>query len=537
MAAEEVASARASEPGSGAAPLPPALLFRNLSKTFGGQRALDGVSLRVERGEVHGLLGQNGSGKSTLIKVLAGFHEPDPGSELAIDGREVPLPLAPGRFRELKISFVHQNLGLIPALTVVENLLIGRLATSARWRLDWRRERAQAAALFERYGIRIDPAVEVAKLSPVQRALLAIVRAVSDLDQVAGGGGLLVLDEPTPFLPRRDVDQLFAVIRTVVADGASVIFVSHDVDEVLEITDRATVLRDGRVAGTLVTRQSLKDQFIEMIVGRRLETLAPAAAASEARPVRARVSGLMGEVVQDFSLALHEGEIVGVTGLLGAGYDEVPYLLYGARPAGAGVLELGGRPFDLDKLRPAQAIAAGIVLIPGDRAGAGAIATLPVSDNVTMPVLGRVFRPWRLDRGAMVARTRELGRAFEVVPDNPTLPLSGLSGGNQQKVLLAKWLQLEPRLILLDEPTQGVDVGARQNVFRQIVQAAAGGAAVLCASSDYEQLATLCQRVLIFAQGRVTGELRGDAITKDAIAERCYAGLGSRSNGSGAQLS
>jgi ribose transport system ATP-binding protein len=496
---------------------------------------LDGVSLRIERGEVHGLLGQNGSGKSTLIKVLAGFHEPDPGSELVIDGQEVPLPLAPGRFRELGISFVHQNLGLIPALTVVENLLIGRLATTARWRLDWRRERAQAAALFERYGIGIDSAVEVAKLSPVQRALLAIVRAVSDLDQVAAGGGLLVLDEPTPFLPRRDVDQLFAVIRTIVADGASVVFVSHDVDEVLEITDRATVLRDGRVAGTLVTRQSLKDQFIEMIVGRQLEALAPAALVSEARPVRARVSGLAGEIVQDFSLVMHQGEIVGVTGLLGAGYDEVPYLLYGARPTGAGVLELGERRFELRELTPARAIAAGIILIPADRAGAGAIATLPVSDNVTMPVLERVFRPWHLDRGAMVARTRELGRAFEVVPDNPTLTLSGLSGGNQQKVLLAKWLQLEPRLILLDEPTQGVDVGARQNVFRQIVRAAAGGAAVLCASSDYEQLATLCQRVLIFAQGRVTGELRGDAITKDAIAERCYAGLGG--NGSGARLS
>jgi ribose transport system ATP-binding protein len=182
--ATEVARARESE-RAGEGPPPPALHFRNLSKTFGGQRALDGVSLQVERGEVHGLLGQNGSGKSTLIKILAGFHEPDPGSELAIDGQEVPLPLAPGRFRELKISFVHQNLGLIPALTVVENLLIGRLATSARWRLDWRRERAQAAALFERYGIGIDPAVEVAKLSPVQRALLAIVRAVSDLGQVA----------------------------------------------------------------------------------------------------------------------------------------------------------------------------------------------------------------------------------------------------------------------------------------------------------------------------------------------------------------
>jgi ribose transport system ATP-binding protein len=529
--AAEVALAQDDSAGSAGASAPPALLFRNLSKAFGGQRALDNVSLRVERGEVHGLLGQNGSGKSTLIKVLAGFHEPDPGSELAVDGREVPLPLAPGRFRELGISFVHQNLGLIPALTVVENLLIGRLAASAHWRLDWRRERAEATGLFQRYGIDLDPGVEVAKLSPVQRALLAIVRAMNELDR-ADRGGLLVLDEPTPFLPRRDIDQLFAVIRRVVAHGASVIFVSHDVDEVLEITDRATVLRDGRVAGTLVTREAAKDQFIEMIVGRRLEVLAPAAAAIEARPVRARVTDLEGEVVHGLWLDLHEGEILGATGLIGAGYDEVPYLLYGARPA-VGVLEIDGRRLDLRELTPARAIAEGIVLIPADRAGAGAIATLPVTDNVTMPVLGRAFRPWRLDRAAMVARARELGRAFEVVPDNPALPLSGLSGGNQQKVLLAKWLQLDPKLILLDEPTQGVDVGARQRVFGQILRAAADGAAVLCASSDYEQLATLCQRILIFAQGKVTGELSGGTITKDAIAERCYAGLGARSNGGG----
>ena len=230
---------------------PLALHLSGLSKTFGGQKALDDVSLDVRQGEVHGLLGQNGSGKSTLIKVLAGFHQPDAGSRLAIRGTEVPLPLAPGAFRHYRMSFVHQHLGLIPALTVVENLLIGRLAGQHAWAINWAAERRRARARFESYGIDIDPAAAVATLPPVQRALLAIVRAAGEMSDDAGeGNGLLILDEPTPFLPKQDVQQLFRLMRRVVATGASAIFVSHDVDEVMDITDRATVLRDGRVAGT-----------------------------------------------------------------------------------------------------------------------------------------------------------------------------------------------------------------------------------------------------------------------------------------------
>ncbi len=524
MAAQGVAASDA--PGArrqGASP--PALLIENLSKTFGGQRALVGASLRVEPGEVHGLLGQNGSGKSTLIKILAGFHEPDPGSSLAVHGEPVALPLPPGKFRELGISFVHQHLGLIPALTVVENLLIGRLAASERWGLSWRRERERAAALFARFGLTIDPAADVARLAPVERALLAIVRAVDELEwRGSGGRGLLVLDEPTPFLPRGDVNRLFDVIRRIVGEGSSVIFVSHDVDEVMEITDRATVLRDGRVAGTLATRSSSKDDFVEMIVGRRLVAgvFASSPAATQARSVGVR--GLSGEVIRDLSFELAAGEVLGLTGLVGSGYDEVPYLLFGARPAVSGELTLAGKSVRVQEMTPGEAIAQGLALIPADRPNAGAIGVLPVSDNVTMPLLGRAFNALMLDRGGMVRRAVDIAQAFTVQPRDPRLPLSALSGGNQQKVLLGKWLQLEPRLVLLDEPTQGVDVGARQNVFQHIARAAAGGACVICASSDYEQLEAICSRVLVMAQGRVTAELVRPHITKQAIAEHCYAG-------------
>lgn len=506
----------------------PALEILGLSKSFGGEKALQDASLSVDEGEVHGLLGQNGSGKSTLIKILAGFHEPDPGGELKIYGRPVPLPLAPGEFRRYGISFVHQNLGLVPALSVVENLFIGELASQARWMISWSAERERAARLFERYGLEIDPAATVAKLPPVQRALLAIVRAVEEMHATgtgSAGHGLLVLDEPTPFLPRHDVDKLFALVRNIVARGASVIFVSHDVDEVLEITNRATVLRDGRVAGMLTTTQSSKQDFIEMIVGRRLELLSARPADFARQKGDLEIRGLSGGTLESVNIELHRGEVVGLTGLIGSGFDEVPYLLFGAQPARQGSLQLGGRQYNVAEMTPAKAMAAKMVLIPADRPSAGAIGALSVADNVTMPVLHTVFRSWMLNRRALLTRTRNLAQQFDVTPNDPSLPLAALSGGNQQKVILAKWLQMKPLLILLDEPTQGVDVGARQKVFKAIEEASDAGAAVLCASSDYEQLEAICDRVLIFSRGRIVAELVGAAITKDNIAEQCYASL------------
>jgi len=510
-----------------AAAAPVALHLWDLSKTFGGQKALDSASLSVAQGEVHGLLGQNGSGKSTLIKVLAGYHWPDPGSRLQICGHDVPLPLAPGAFRHYRMSFVHQHLGLIPSLTVLENLLLGRLAERHSWAISWASERRSAVRRFEQYGIAIGPDARVADLAPIQRALLAIVRAVGEMQEESGtGNGLLVLDEPTPFLPRRDVDQLFRLVRGVIAGGASVIFVSHDVDEVMEITDRATVLRDGRVAATLDTTKVSKTDFIEAIVGRRLAAT-PAPVPPPARDSsHATVHDLSGGSIEGFSLDVAAGEVVGLTGLIGSGYDEIPYLLYGARRAERGSLDLAGRGSPLSEMTPEAAIAHGVVLVPADRANAAVIGPLPVSDNVTMPSLGTRFAPWLLNRRAMVAHAEEMGRRFEVRPADATLPIASLSGGNAQKVVLAKWFQMSPKLVLLDEPTQGVDIGARQTVFRHIAAAAASGAAVLCASSDYEQLAAICSRVLIFVAGRVVATLEGAEISKQAIAERSLGGIG-----------
>ncbi len=503
-----------------------ALRIEALSKHFGGARALDDVTLDVRRGEIHGLLGQNGSGKSTLIKILAGFHAPDPGARLFVGGRPVELPLPPGAFRRLGIAFVHQHLGLVPSMTVLENLLVGEHASEPRWRIDWRAQANRARALFARFGLELDPIAEVDRLSSVERALLAIVRAFDQLENSsAAATRLLILDEPTPFLPAEDVGKLFRLLRGVVAEGASVIFVSHDIDEVTEITDRITVLRDGRVAGALVTREAKKSDIVKLIVGRAVDL---ASMRPPERPLGADalvVAGLRGRALDDFSMRVKAGEVVGITGLIGSGYDDVVHLCFGSTRAAAGLLALNGTEHQLAHATPHKSVKAGIVLIPGDRLAAGIVPTLSVTDNVTLPILTRFGGGLLLSHPAMRRRAGELNEALDVRPRDPLALMSALSGGNQQKVVLSKWFQLLPKVVLLDEPTQGVDVGARQQVFEEIRKMAAAGAAIVCASSDHEQLAAICDRVLVLSRGRIVATLVGTDISKTSIAESCYAGF------------
>jgi ribose transport system ATP-binding protein len=492
--------------------------------TFGGERALDGMTLTVEPGEVHGLLGENGCGKSTVIKILAGFHAPDSG-ELEVNGTSVPLPLRPGQFRALGMSFVHQDLGLVQSLSVLDNMKVWDFATSGGWRISWRSERAAVRETFAKYGLKIPLDAKIFELSSVERALIAIARAAEDmlgrLDSAQGGGALLILDEPTVFLPRAEVDALFTLVRRVRDLGASVLFVSHDLDEVCEITDRVTVMRDGRAVGTRVTADTTDQDLVEMIVGRRL-----AARAVERDPAprddHVKVEQLSGSGVHDVSFALGRGEIVGITGLLGSGFEFVPYLLFGALQATSGTLTIGPTAKDVTGLTPNAALEAGIALLPADRGRLGAVGSIPVLDNVALPVLPSYFTKGRLRRRGMLARTSELLDEADVRPRDPTARFSSLSGGNQQKALLAKWLQVPLELLLLHEPTQGVDVGAREQIVSIIRAKARAGLSVLCSSSDYGQLASLCDRVLVFGRGRIVDELSDRDFDKEAISESCY---------------
>lgn len=510
---------------AGAGASPPALVLGNLSKNFGGAPALKSVDLVVDACEVHGLLGQNGSGKSTLIKVLSGYHEPEPGARIEVFGTPMPASRRPGDFRKLGLAFVHQHLGLVPSLSVLENLRVGEFATSRKLVIHWRNERVRARRTFEKFELDIDPDATVAELPQMTRALLAIVRAMEDIEEgrsERGGRSLLVLDEPTPFLPRVGVEQLFGLVRRVVKAGASVIFVTHDVDEVMELTDRATVLRDGAVAGTLVTRDSDRNAFVERIIGTRVVPFHMPARGVETRRAPITVDNLSGGALRDVSIRLHHGEVLGVTGLIGAGFDDVLSFLFGARRAASGTLKIHESAYTVAQLTPSAAIKAGIAYLPADRLGQSGIGGLSVTDNGTLSILDAFTHSGLLDRRAMIRHTRTMGQAYEVRPNAPSLPFEGLSGGNQQKVLLYKWLQTKPRLLLLDEPTQGVDVGARQKLLMAIGEAAKAGTCVIIASTDYEQLEQICDRVLIFARGGIVSQLHAPEITKNRIIEQCY---------------
>jgi ribose transport system ATP-binding protein len=506
------------------------LVIRNLTKKFNSIPALDSVDLRIRSGEVHSLLGHNGSGKSTLIKTLAGYHAPEPGSSMEFGGQPVELPLAAGRSAELGIAFVHQDLAVVPSLSVLENLRIVDWSAS-RGRVHWKTERKRARADLAALGVDVDLDATVGTLNQGQRALIAVARAASGLGVTGSSrststAGLLVLDEPTVFLSEAGRERLFQLIHRVAELGAGVLFVSHDLDEVLANTDVVTVLRDGRVVGSMPTSQATHDELVRLIIGKSELPASVTSARADADTVVARLSGLSGGVtpLHDVTFDIHAGEILGVTGLLGSGFNELPYLMFGAVPRGAsaqGELVVDDQSVSVASLSPTSAIERGLALIPSNRPRDGGILTLPIADNIMMTSLRLCRVGPRLSRGRIVDLAAEQAEEFDVRPRDVQAQYGRLSGGNQQKALVAKWLLTNPRLLLLDEPTQGVDVGARQQIITQLRRVCAQGGAVLYASADHAELAEVCDRVLVFRRGRLVRSLTGDRLDKDSITREC----------------
>ncbi|HEX6763443.1 MAG TPA: sugar ABC transporter ATP-binding protein [Gaiellaceae bacterium] len=498
----------------------PAIEIEGLSKSFGGVRVLHEVGFTVERGEIHGLVGRNGSGKSTLIKILSGYHHPDAGGSLRVAGRDVPLPVPPGHSQRLGLSFVHQDLGLTPGMTIMENIRIDRFETSFGWRIRWRRERERVRRDLERFDIEASPSSLVSDVSPVDRALVAIVRALTQLDDV--DGGVLVLDEPTAYLPFDGVGRLFDATREAARNGTGVIFVSHRLEEITALTHRVSVLRDGHLAGTVETAKATEAQLIELIAGGEItETVRSEAAIRD--EVILRVDGLSGRTARNVSFVVRSGEVLGLTGLIGMGHEELPYLLFGARPANDGSIEVRGKPLRLDGLTPGRAMRAGVALVPADRQRASGVPQLSLRENLTLPNIDRFFILTALNKRRETVHTRALLEHYGVRPASPGRELGTLSGGNQQKALLAKWFQRLPDVLLLHEPTQGVDVGAREDIFREIRHVAdTYGTGILFISSDYDDFARICDRVLVFRYGSVVGELAGSSVTQERIIEACY---------------
>ena len=537
--------------GQAAAPL--AVELRAISKKFGSNQALDGVDLRIGHGEVVGLVGQNGSGKSTLVKILAGVYEPEPGGRLFVGGDEVPLPLAPGQASRIGLSFVYQNLALAPGLSVLENLTLGQRIQSGTQGLaliHWRQERRNAAAVLDRYQVELSLNRKTGELPPVDQARLAIVRAAEDLRRFRTGGGyqhsVLVLDEPTVFLPAEDVEHLFDLIRTVVAEGAAVLFVSHDLTAVRSITDRVVVLRDGKVVAEVAASQIDEHALVDLIVGVPTRTAATPAARDaktrgsprDAMPTAADVLAagpvdpigthrlgksivvehLSGGRLEDLSFEIGAGEIVGVAGLIGSGAEDIPYLLFGASPARSGSLRLGDEMLDVGLLSPQRSVRQSIALVPADRQLMGLGERLALWENIVMLVEDEHYRRGVFHRSELVSLAREAISQFEIRPPQAHAVTATLSGGNQQKALVAKWLLARPRLLLLHEPTQGVDVGARRDIYR-FVQAAAAldDTAVLWVTTDFGELAEVCTRVIVVSQGRELTTLAGDGLGNDEI--------------------
>jgi ribose transport system ATP-binding protein len=498
---------------------PPIIALVNCSKTFAGRTVLRSVDLSVRPGEIHGLLGQNGSGKSTLIKILAGFHHPDAGASLSVRGSEVALPLRPGEPRTHGMSFVHQDLGLSPSMTVLENLRVGRYQTHLGWRVNWRDERRLVREGLAQFDVRADPDALVASLGEVDRAMVAIVRAFQELRETEGG--LLVLDEPTPYLPRDGVDRLFASVRDVAAHGVGVLFVTHRLEEVQALTHNVSVLRDGELVATAPTASLSEGALIELILGFALHDLYPAPHDPQT-DILLSVHDVTSAEIDDFAVRIHRGEIVGFTGLLGMGWERIPYVLFGADGNAAGRVEIDGRLFDLRDFSPARAISLGFALLPANRLRDGGVSDATVAENLTLPTIHAFVSGGFLRRRRELRRVSAILKEFDVRPRDPERLFATLSGGNQQKVLVAKWLETRPRVLLLHEPTQGVDVGARTQIFARIREAAADGAAVLLASGEYEDLAHLCDRVIIFRNRRAVSQLHGVALTVERIVEQSF---------------
>ncbi|HEX9040419.1 MAG TPA: sugar ABC transporter ATP-binding protein [Trebonia sp.] len=524
-----------------------AVELHGISKDFGSNRALDQVDLRIGHGEVVGLLGQNGSGKSTLVKILAGVYDPEPGGRLLVGGEEIALPLAPGQASQIGLSFVYQNLALAGGLSVLENLTLGQRIGGglSSWEpINWIAEHRAGAAVLDRYDVKLDLDRRTGDLAPVDQARLAIVRAAEDLRRYRTRSGykhsVLVLDEPTVFLPEAEIDRLFDLIRTVVAEGAAVLFVSHDLAAVRAITDRVVVLRDGRVVGEGVTADMPEEQLVDLIVGAparpgesvpaettpvedqqavaltvaAMESAGDSAAAGE----NVLVEHLTDERLRDLSFQIGAGEILGVAGLIGSGAEELPYLLFGARPAGFGVLRLGAESIDIGRLSPARSVRERIALVPADRGVLGLSQELTLWENIVMLVEREHYRRGIFRRGELIALAREAIGRFLIRPPRAQNVVSTFSGGNQQKALVAKWLLARPRLLLLHEPTQGVDVGARRDIYRFVKSAAAlHHMAVLWVTTEFGELAEVCDRVIVVTQGRHTATLTGDELTEEAI--------------------
>jgi ribose transport system ATP-binding protein len=469
--------------------------LKSITKSFGGIHALNGVDFDVRSGEVHALLGENGAGKSTLMRVLGGEMVPNQG-DVIIDGKTVHFR-DPRDARALGIVVIHQELALAPDLTVAENIFLGELPGV----ISHSTLRKRAKELIDRLGFDIDPSRIVGTLSVAHQQVVEIAKALSQDIKI------IVFDEPTAVLAAQDAMRLHQIIRGLRDRGVGVVYISHRLDEVFDIADRMTVLKDGKYVGTVQTGDVKVDDIIRMMVGRPISTMFPDRGERRLGAELLKVENLnAGRMVRDISFSVRAGEIVGLGGLIGSGRTEVARVIFGADPLESGTITLKGKP--LKPRSPKDAVEAGIGLVPEDRKQQGVILDTPIRINSTMARMSSVVNGFGFLKTAKEkADVTALGNSLRLKASSIEAPVSSLSGGNQQKVALAKWFHADGDVIILDEPTRGVDVGAKTEIYALINKLADDGKAVLVISSEHQELFGLCDRVLAMGQGEIRGEL------------------------------
>jgi ribose transport system ATP-binding protein len=486
--------------GPSSQPGQPILTVRGVTKSFPGVRALKGVDLTIWPGEVHALVGENGAGKSTLMKILAGAQRPD-GGEIKLYGKPVHFH-SPHQARTAGIGIIYQELTIAPNLTVAGNVFLGSEETKLGFLTDTPAMITHTQEVLDRLGARFRAAQRAAHLSIAEQQQVEIARALFYKSRI------LVMDEPTTALSDRETDRLFDIVRQLRSEGLAIIYISHRMAEIYELADRLSVFRDGEYVGELTRPDFSADRIIEMMVGRKLEDLYPEKIAGHGDVVLQVKNMSDKEHVKNASLELRAGEVLGLSGLVGAGRTELARLIFGADPKESGEVYLNGKLVEIK--HPIDAVKLGIGYVPEDRKLAGVFLQMSCRDNIAMNILDRNAKGGIIDFGYVNERARAQAKALSVRAASLWVRAGGLSGGNQQKLLLARWLEINPKVLILDEPTRGVDIGAKAEIYAVIQQLASKGMAVVFISSELPEILGVCKRVIVMREGVVMGEVGGD---------------------------
>jgi ribose transport system ATP-binding protein/rhamnose transport system ATP-binding protein len=487
------------------------LEMEHISKTFPGVKALNDVTLKVRKGEVHALIGENGAGKSTLIKILAGIYSPDPGAQFSFEGREVVIK-RPIDATQMGISIIYQDLSLFPNLSIAENIYIGQDSGARGWKkVDWKKMKAIAAKVMSELDMKLDVNTPVEKLSIAQQQMIEIARAL------AFDSKLIVMDEPTSSLSEGEIEKLYKVIDGLKQKGISIIFVSHKLEELFRVSDQITVLRDGEYVGTYATEEIDQEQLITLMVGRKVEyTKKTTFVEEKGKPILEVKNFSKQGNFKDISLQLYKGEILGITGLVGSGRTELAQAIFGLNKPDSGTLLIDGKKVVIRSSY--DAVKKRLAYIPEERQTQGLILSQPITKNISLPILKKFRNALGLLKSKEEKKlATESVKKLDIRPSLPDMAVEQLSGGNQQKVVISKWLATNPKILIVDEPTNGIDIGAKAEIHKLLQKLASDGMGIIVISSELPEVLALSDRILVMRHGRLAGELKSGEATQEKI--------------------